>query len=162
MEKIKNAEKTIAKLAADFQALSFNVRPIVLAEEAAKAATAHECRIQGWPQGTTHQEQVDYMKAYVKATLPEIQVSYIRYTPQAAVLSFVDAPTEATFAKAFIEDKEKTQYKDTLLYCVVVAIFTNENDDDLQVQDGVATLGEDNKFKLLNRDHELTVLEFFV
>ena len=53
-------------------------------------------------------------------------------------------------------------HQETSLSKTVVAIFTNENDDDLQVQDGVATLGEDNKFKLLNRDHELTVLEFFV
>ena len=45
---------------------------------------------------------------------------------------------------------------------IVVAIFTNENDEDLQVQDGVATLGEDNNFIFLYRDHELTVLEFFV
>ena len=53
-------------------------------------------------------------------------------------------------------------HQETSLSKTVVAIFTNENDDDLQVQDGVATLGEDDNFKFLYRDHELSVLEFFV
>ena len=32
----------------------------------------------------------------------------------------------------------------------------------MQIQDGVATIGKDGNFKFVYRDHELTVIEFFV
>ena len=55
-----------------------------------------------------------------------------------------------------------SNYQETSLSKTVIAILINENDDDLQVKDGVATLNEDNNFKFCFTDHELTVLEFFV
>ena len=55
-----------------------------------------------------------------------------------------------------------SNYQETSLSKTVIAILINENDDDLQVEDGVATLNEDNNFKFVFTDHELTVLEFFV
>ena len=53
-------------------------------------------------------------------------------------------------------------HQETSLSKTVIAIFTNENDEDLQIQDGVATIGKDGNFKFVYRDHELTVIEFFV
>ena len=53
-------------------------------------------------------------------------------------------------------------HQETSLSKIVIAIFTNENDEDLQIQDGVATIGNDENFKFVYRDHELTVIEFFV
>ena len=55
-------------------------------------------------------------------------------------------------------------HQETSLSKSLVVLFTTENDEDLHILDGVATLGDDgeNKFKFLYRDHELTVVEFFV
>ena len=53
-------------------------------------------------------------------------------------------------------------HQESSLSKTVVAIFTNQNDEDLQIQDGVATMGNDGNFKFLYRANELTVIEFFV
>ena len=54
----------------DFATLSCNVYHIHQAEEAAKQTTAHQCRIQGWAEGTTLEMQAQKIKEWIESKLP--------------------------------------------------------------------------------------------
>ena len=89
----------------DFATLSCNVYHIHQAEEAAKQTTAHQCRIQGWAEGTTLEMQAQKIKEWIESKLPACPMPTIQQKAYAAVLFFPDRQTAAKFATQFIEDE---------------------------------------------------------